>query len=90
MIGVSVLLLGASAFLLYKSFFSSPSIPVTTGELSAGAGAPVPVVGQTILPYGKVLNFQAIEDYNATNKKIIYPQVSPDEVGVTPGELIKF
>jgi len=98
MIAVSVLLLGSAAVLLYRTFSPShdvapPTIATPTPGTPVASGTPAPsAVGSvgSILPYGRSLNFSAIEQYNSSHKHIDYPQVSPDEVGVNPQELIKF
>ncbi len=89
MIGVSVVLLGSAAFMLYRTFFAAPSGPVAAVP-AVPAAASLAGSAHSILPYGKDLNFAPIEQYNSSHKQIIYPQVSPDEVGVNPHELIKF
>ncbi len=90
LIGVSVLLLGVSGFLLYRSFFSAPATPPPTAVSGASASVGQGRAPRPILPYGNRLDFAPIRDFNAGHKKVFYPQVGSDEIGVTPRELIKF
>lgn len=87
LIAVSVILLGSSVIMIYRTFFSTPAPVIRAGHLIKTA---LPSAGaQAILPYGKALDFSTIDQYNTARKQYPYPVVSSGEVGVSPEELIK-
>lgn len=84
---VCVVILAGSAFLLYRTFSSTPAAPAAISVAGSALNQPG---SKDILPYGNSLDFSIIDQYNSDRKKFPYPQVSSGEVGITPPQpLIK-
>jgi 5-methylcytosine-specific restriction endonuclease McrBC regulatory subunit McrC len=69
-------------YLVYRgSTQGLPSIETTPGVADNNA--------YQILPYGKDLDFQKVEDYNKNKILFPYPKVSPSEIGASSTSMME-
>jgi hypothetical protein len=81
-LGISLVFLAATAFLLYNYFGSNA---VSTPPVVVQSE---PVKG--LLPHGATLQFDVLKQYNGGNiQPFPYPEVSPGEVGISVLDLVK-
>lgn len=83
-IAIIVIALGGAAVMGYMAFMGGGSsveeVVVVEGESSAS---------YNILPEGKTLDFNTIENFNKDGRMFPYPVVSPAEVGQVLGNIIE-
>lgn len=81
-IAIIVIGLGGAAVMAYLAFMgggSSEEVVVVEGEAA----------GYNILPEGKTLDFNTLQDFNKDGRVFPYPVVSPAEVGQVLGNIIE-
>lgn len=76
---IIVLALGIAVILFGRSFFAGGGISMTETTTST----------QSILPYGNSLDFNKIENFAKNKRSFVYPQVSPVEVGLGIGQIVR-
>ena len=79
-LGVIVVAIGGAVVMGYLALQRSAG-----GKPSTDNGPQVSIV----LPQGRALEFETIEDFNKNKVMFPYPQVSPVEIGVSPSLLVK-
>lgn len=84
LIGIVVVLLGASALVLYRGFSGNSLAVVSTDPDIAGTQKEI----VDLLPYGENLNFSEIKKRGETAKSVEYESVKPAEVGIDKNSLI--
>lgn len=76
---IIVLALGIAVVLFGRSFFAG-------GGLGTEA---ITAPSQNILPFGASLDFSKVDQFNKNKRTIVYPQVSPSEIGLGIGQMVR-
>lgn len=76
---IIVLALGIAVVLFGRSFFAGGGLGSESATVSS----------QSILPFGAGLDFSKVDQFNKNKRTIVYPQVSPGEIGLGIGQMVR-
>lgn len=81
LIVVIVLAFGIAAILIGRSFLTGGGM----GNADVGTAS----TGQVILPHGNTLDFSKIEQFNKNKRTFVYPEVTPMDIGLGLGQIVR-